>query len=234
PSCNLLEISPGPASSQITPPEPAAKAWEAALRRAGLRGILQTGSAGLGADGDDILTIGDVPHTLLFPRPAAVVDHTGAGASAAVLRAAVPVIPVPVTAGQPFRVGRRAALGAATDPVPFRALAAERLADAPGCVVKQRACIHAAATAAHHIATEGGAGHVLKSVQQLPHRRRATLGSSHVEAVGGLGSGVHAMVTAPAGDNLSAVRTTLHPVSGSRQDRPVEQRRSDDGPDGAG
>ncbi|CAL9644858.1 hypothetical protein SUDANB178_06412 [Streptomyces sp. enrichment culture] len=37
-----------------------------ALRRAGLRGILQAGSAGLAADGDDVLTIGDVPHALLF------------------------------------------------------------------------------------------------------------------------------------------------------------------------
>ncbi len=56
-----------------------------ALRRAGLRGILQSGSAGLAADDDDILTLGDVPHTLLFPRPAAVVHHAGAGTSAAAL-----------------------------------------------------------------------------------------------------------------------------------------------------
>lgn len=50
-----------------------------ALRRAGLRGVLQSGSAGLVADGDDILTIGDVPHGPLFPWLAAVVHHAGAG-----------------------------------------------------------------------------------------------------------------------------------------------------------
>ncbi|WP_260691808.1 transposase [Streptomyces sp. S1A1-3] len=40
--------------------------------------------------------------------------------------------------------------------------------------------------------------------------------------------------SALARDNLSGVRTALHPVSGSRQDCPVEQRRSDDGPGVAG
>lgn len=67
-----------------------------ALRRAGLRGILQAGSAGLAADGEDVLTIGDVPHALLFPRLAAVVHHGGAGTSAAALRAGVPAVTVPV------------------------------------------------------------------------------------------------------------------------------------------
>ncbi|MBT2438497.1 glycosyltransferase, partial [Streptomyces sp. ISL-22] len=61
-----------------------------ALRTAGLRGIVQAGSAGLAADGGDVLTIGDLPHALLFPRVAAVVHHAGAGTTAAALRAGVP------------------------------------------------------------------------------------------------------------------------------------------------
>ncbi|MFI5572356.1 glycosyltransferase [Streptomyces sp. NPDC051740] len=138
-----------------------------ALRRAGLRGILQTGSAGLTADGDDMLTIGDVPHALLFPRLAAVVHHAGAGTSAAALRAAVPAVTVPVTADQPFWAERLAALGAAAGPIPFRSLTAERLADALDRVVKQQTYTRAPAAAAHHMAAEDGAGQVFKAIRQL-------------------------------------------------------------------
>ncbi|MFE5082790.1 glycosyltransferase [Streptomyces mirabilis] len=138
-----------------------------ALRRAGLRGILQAGSAGLAADGEDVLTIGDVPHALLIPRLAAAVHHGGAGTSAAALRAGVPAVTVPVTADQPFWAGRLAALGAATDPIPFRSLTAERLADSLDQVVKQQAHSRAAARAAQHLLTENGAGQALKAIQQL-------------------------------------------------------------------
>ncbi|MFD5640515.1 glycosyltransferase [Streptomyces anulatus] len=138
-----------------------------ALRRAGLRGILQAGSAGLAADGNDVITIGDVPHASLFPRLAAVVHHGGAGTSAAALRAGVPAVTVPVTADQPFWATRLAAIGAAADPIPFRSLTAERLADSLDQVVKQQAHRRAAARAAHHLLTENGAGQVLRAIQQL-------------------------------------------------------------------
>ncbi|MER6183746.1 glycosyltransferase [Streptomyces sp. NPDC001652] len=137
-----------------------------ALRRAGLRGILQTGAAGLAADGDDVLTVGDVPHALLFPRVAAVVHHAGAGTSAAGLRAGVPAVPVPVAADQPFWAGRLAALGAAGDPIPFRSLTAETLAGALGRVVRQQSYSRAAVTAARLMAAEDGAGAVVKAVER--------------------------------------------------------------------
>lgn len=140
------------------------------LRRAGLRGILQAGRAGLAADGDDVFTIGDVPHALLFPRLAAVVHHVhhaGAGTSAAALRAGVPAVTVPVSADQPFWAGRLATLGAATEPIPFRSLTAERLADSLDQVVKQQAFTLAAARAAKHLVPEDGAGQALKAIQQL-------------------------------------------------------------------
>lgn len=135
-----------------------------ALRTAGLRGIVQAGSAGLAADGDDVLTIGDLPHALLFPRVTAVVHHAGAGTTAAALRAGVPAVPVPVTADQPFWAGRLASIGAACAPVPFASLTAERLADALGQVVRQQSYTRAASVAARHMATEDGVGAVLKAL----------------------------------------------------------------------
>jgi UDP:flavonoid glycosyltransferase YjiC (YdhE family) len=138
-----------------------------ALRRAGLRGVLQAGSAGLAADGDDVLTVGEVPHALLFPRLAAVVHHAGAGTSAAALRAGVPAVTVPVTADQPFWARRLAALGAAADPIPFTSLTAERLADSLEHVTGQREFTRAAARAARHLETEDATGRVVEAVRRL-------------------------------------------------------------------
>lgn len=114
-----------------------------------------------------MFTIGDVRHALLFPRLAAVVHHAGAGTSTAALRAAVPAVTAPVTADQPFWAGRLAALGAATDPIPFRSLTAERLADSLGRIVKEQAFTRAAARAAQRLTTEDGASRALKAIQQL-------------------------------------------------------------------
>ncbi|MGW3206892.1 glycosyltransferase [Streptomyces sp. NPDC001135] len=142
-----------------------------ALRRAGLRGILQSGAAGLTADGnDDVLTVGEVPHALLLPRLAAVVHHAGAGTAAAALRAGVPAVPVPVTADQPFWAARLAAIGAATEPIPFAGLSADRLARALDRAVRHQAYGRAAATTAAHLAAEDGASRVRKAVEQLAQR----------------------------------------------------------------
>ncbi|MFH8796545.1 glycosyltransferase [Streptomyces sp. NPDC017941] len=98
-----------------------------ALRAAGLRGVIQRGWAGLSASGDDVLTIGDVPHRLLFPRTAAVVHHAGAGTTAAGLRAGVPAVPVPIQFDEMFWAARLTALGTAPCALPLRRLTTARL-----------------------------------------------------------------------------------------------------------
>ncbi|MCR8578666.1 glycosyltransferase [Streptomyces sp. Isolate_219] len=147
----------------------------AALRRAKVRGILQSGWAGLTtrhtfAD-DDLLTIGEVPHALLFPRMSAVVHHCGAGTAAAGVRAGVPTVPVPVTADQPFWAARLAALGVATASIPFKDLSTDnavaRLAHAITQATAAPARRDHATAAAHRLATEDGAGEVLKAAERL-------------------------------------------------------------------
>ncbi len=138
-----------------------------ALREAGLRGVLQAGSAGLAGTGDDVLTIGEVPHHLLFPRTAAVVHHAGAGTTAAALRAGVPSVPVPVTADQAFWAGRVAALGAATEPLPYKDLSAPGLGRALREAVQDGRHRMRAASIATQMAAEDGAGDVVRKVGQL-------------------------------------------------------------------
>jgi sterol 3beta-glucosyltransferase len=92
-----------------------------ALRETGVRAVLQGGEfEPLVADLDlpGVLHVGDVPHSWLLPRSAAVVHHAGAGITAACLRAGVPSIPMPVHTDQPFWASRLARLGAGTAPVP--------------------------------------------------------------------------------------------------------------------
>ncbi|MGI8334921.1 glycosyltransferase [Actinomadura scrupuli] len=101
----------------------------AALRRAGLRGVLAGDPAHAPQD-DDVLVVNDVPHAWLFPRMAAVVHHGGAGTTAAGLRAGVPTIVCPFFGDQPYWGERVAALGAGPGPLPVKGLTAGRLSAA--------------------------------------------------------------------------------------------------------
>ena len=83
-----------------------------------------------GVSGPDALSIGAVPHEWLFPQMAAVVHHAGAGTAAAGLRAGVPTVSVPIYTDQPFWAARIASLGAGPQPIPYKELTTERLADA--------------------------------------------------------------------------------------------------------
>src|SRR4051794_41941574 len=77
-----------------------------AVKRAGVRAVVQSGWGELESAGDDILLVGDLPHDWLFPRTAAVVHHAGAGTTGAGLRAGVPAGPPPPPGGQPLWAAR--------------------------------------------------------------------------------------------------------------------------------
>ncbi|WP_320779926.1 glycosyltransferase [Streptomyces sp. CRN 30] len=141
----------------------------AAVRRAGVRAVVQAGWAGLSGcgDSDDVLAIGDVPHDWLFPRTAAVVHHAGAGTTAAGLRAGVPAVPVPVMADQPFWASRLCELGVAPWPVPFQDLTADTLGDAITACLTEPAHRRHAAELAHGIAAEDGTASLLARIGAL-------------------------------------------------------------------
>ncbi|MFF0106150.1 glycosyltransferase [Streptomyces hirsutus] len=136
----------------------------AAVKRAGVRAVVQAGWAGLSGCGADVLAIGDLPHDWLFPRIAAVVHHAGAGTTAAGLRAGVPALPVPVMADQPFWASRLYRLGVAPRPLPFQDLTAEALGAGIKACLSEPAHRRRAAGLAHRIAAEDGAATVLAHI----------------------------------------------------------------------
>ncbi|GAA2294073.1 hypothetical protein GCM10010234_39510 [Streptomyces hawaiiensis] len=138
-----------------------------ALRTAGLRGIIQRGWAGLAARDDDVITVGDVPHALLFPRTAAVVHHAGAGTTAAGLRAGVPTVPVPVQFDGGFWAARLVALGTAPCAVPLRHLTAASLAPALRRATSDQHHRLRAQELARGLAEEDGVAPVLAALDRL-------------------------------------------------------------------
>ncbi|MFE7115613.1 glycosyltransferase [Streptomyces sp. NPDC057654] len=138
-----------------------------AVRRAGTRAVVQAGWAGLDVAGDQVLTVGDVPHDWLFPRMAAVVHHAGAGTTGAGLRAGAPTVAVPVMADQPFWASRVYELGAGPAPVPFGELSAERLGEAIRAAVEEPGYRRRAAELARLIGMDDGAERVLRRVEAI-------------------------------------------------------------------
>jgi len=105
----------------------------AALRIAGLRGMVYEGWAGLGMGRPPpahVFLVKDCPHDWLFPKCAAVCHHGGAGTTATGLRAARPTVIIPLFGDQPFWGAMVARSGAGPEPIPIKKLTVKRLAKA--------------------------------------------------------------------------------------------------------
>ncbi len=101
------------------------------LHRAGLRGIVQVGAAGLRpqAPSAAVLSVGDLDHRALLPRVAVALHHGGAGTTHTVASAGVPSIVVPHIGDQAFWAERLHRLGAAPRPISPRKLTPASLAE---------------------------------------------------------------------------------------------------------
>ncbi|MCF1593757.1 glycosyltransferase [Streptomyces muensis] len=168
----FLDAGPPPVFvglGSATVPDPARLSGEVvrALRRAGLRTVIQRGWGGLEAAGDDVLTIDEVPHSVLFPRMAAVIHHCGAGTTAAGLRAGVPAVPVPIQFDEGFWADRLVALGVAPRAVPLRKLTAYALADAVRRATTDPSYGRRARDIADGLRAEDGVAPVLDVVNRL-------------------------------------------------------------------
>lgn len=74
--------------------------------------------------------LGNVPHDWLFQHVSCVVHHGGAGTTAAGIKAGKPTFVVPFFGDQPFWGQMIARAKAGPEPVPYKQLNAEKLAEA--------------------------------------------------------------------------------------------------------
>ncbi|MCO6009312.1 glycosyltransferase [Actinoallomurus purpureus] len=144
-------------------PEATFRMVRAALRGAGVRGIVALGE-GQEAD-DDLFVVGDVPHSWLFPRTLAAVHHGGAGTTAAALRAGIPAVVCPFFGDQPFWGARVAAIGAGPPPLPIKRLGPGALAERITRTVRDEAMRHRAARIGRRIAAEDGVGRACAALE---------------------------------------------------------------------
>lgn len=105
-----------------------------AIHLAGIRALVSKGWGGLGADDvglpEGVFMLGNVPHDWLFQHVSAVVHHGGAGTTAAGIKAGKPTLVVPFFGDQPFWGAMIARAKAGPDPVRYKDLTAEKLAEA--------------------------------------------------------------------------------------------------------
>lgn len=139
-----------------------------AVERAGVRAILHSGWAGLGAAGlpSTIFPLATAPHDWLFPQMAAVVHHGGAGTTAG-LRAGVPTVTVPHLGDQPFWGRRVADLGVGPPPLPKNRLSVERLAVAIRTALDDRVVRERAAALGAAIRAEDGVSLAVRQVVRV-------------------------------------------------------------------
>lgn len=105
-----------------------------AIRLAGVRAIVSKGWGGLGADAlglpEGVYMLGNVPHDWLFQHVSCLVHHGGAGTTAAGIKAGKPTLIVPFFGDQPFWGAMIARAKAGPEPIRYKDLTAERLAEA--------------------------------------------------------------------------------------------------------
>lgn len=129
-----------------------------AVKLAGVRALVSKGWGGLGKDSLDIpenvFMLDNIPHDWLFPRVRACVIHGGAGTTAIALKLAKPTMIVPFFGDQHFWGAMVGSAGAGPEPVPYKDLTAEKLAEGIKFCLTEKAA-EAARGIAKRIEAEG-------------------------------------------------------------------------------
>ncbi|EED17988.1 conserved hypothetical protein [Talaromyces stipitatus ATCC 10500] len=102
-----------------------------AVKRAGVRALVSQGWGGLGGKDvpENIFLLGNCPHDWLFQHVSCVVHHGGAGTTAIGIAMGRPTIVIPFFGDQPFWGSMIHRANAGPEPVPFKSLTEEKLAE---------------------------------------------------------------------------------------------------------
>jgi UDP:flavonoid glycosyltransferase YjiC (YdhE family) len=141
-----------------------------AVEMAGVRALVSKGWGGLGGDSiavpDNVFMLENTPHDWLFPQVRACVIHGGAGTTAIALKCGKPTMIVPFFGDQHFWGSMVANSAAGPEPVPYKRLTAEKLAEGIKYCLTDEA-VKAAETIARDIEKEGdGAENACRAFHQ--------------------------------------------------------------------
>jgi UDP:flavonoid glycosyltransferase YjiC (YdhE family) len=140
-----------------------------AIKLTGVRALISKGWGGLGKEGfhmpDNVYILGNVPHDWLFRHVSCVVHHGGAGTTATGVAYGKPTVIVPFFGDQPFWGAMIAKAGAGPEPIPYKSLTADRLADAIMTALKPSSL-----AAAERLADKIGSEHGIETTVNDFHR----------------------------------------------------------------
>jgi sterol 3beta-glucosyltransferase len=153
-----------------------------AIRRTGVRAVIQTGWGDIRPDGvpDDVFLAGYTPHDWLFAQTRVVVHHGGAGTTLAACRAAALSVVVSHLADQPYWGWRLHELGVGAASIPRKRLTAGRLARSIAGLLSDTSATDRARVLAERIRQEDG---VSTAVRELGRFHRAVTGPGAASAV---------------------------------------------------
>jgi UDP:flavonoid glycosyltransferase YjiC (YdhE family) len=149
---------------------------DAALARAGRRGVLLTGwlDPQLCARGPrvspNLYVTDDIPHDWIFPRSAGVVCHGGAGTVGAAMRAGVPTLVAPFHAEQQMWANTLHDLGVSPTPIPQRLLSIDNLAAAITTLTTDPALRYRSEVIGTRVRAEDGVGQAVAELQPFLDR----------------------------------------------------------------
>ncbi|KND92131.1 Sterol 3-beta-glucosyltransferase UGT80B1 [Tolypocladium ophioglossoides CBS 100239] len=158
-----------------------------AVEKAGVRALVSRGWGGFGRDDvpGNIFMLDNTPHDWLFPRVKGCVIHGGAGTTAIALKCGLPTMIVPFFGDQYFWGSMVGSSGAGPEPVPYKRLDSDKLAEGIQYLLTDKAKA-AAEEIAESIAREGdGADNAVDSLQRHlshygPRTMRCSVLNDHV------------------------------------------------------